>query len=75
VATVRAMLRAIDAINGAHWMGTLSPMADDFTDPTTEPPEPDVDGPAGELPTEADPADVVEQSIEVPIDPEDDRPE
>lgn len=57
-------------------MGTLSLMADDFTDPTTELPDPDVEEPgAGELPTEADPADVVEQSIEVPIDPEDDRPE
>ncbi|NIL76356.1 hypothetical protein RhoFasB10_02475 [Rhodococcus sp. B10] len=56
-------------------MGTLSLMADDFTDPTTELPDPDVEEPgAGELPTEADPADVVEQSIEVPIDPEDDRP-
>ncbi|WP_176444455.1 hypothetical protein [Rhodococcoides kyotonense] len=48
-------------------------MPDDFTDPTTEPPEDD-DSLAGEIPTEANPADVVEQSIEVPIDPDEDRP-
>lgn len=61
-------------------VGSVVHMAD-YIEPTTETPDEDridearqepSDIPAS-IPTEADPADVVEQHLEVPIDPEDER--
>lgn len=55
-------------------LGTVITMGDDLTDPTTELPENETDdAETTELPIEADPVDVVEQHIEVPLDREDER--